>query len=146
MDKLLENPLIVRMVQSVVYSTMIDKVNEEKDYLNECSIDEFIKISELLRDEDVFNYKIIKDLIYNLIYRDDLKIVANMALCNLAYYLDKFDEVDYKHQEYMIQFLSKDYKLENGRFNKYLLKYVFDLIKKNLEKFYPDSKCDLLDI
>jgi len=124
MDKLFENPLIVRMVQTVVFQTMMDKVNEEKDYLNDCSVDEFVKITEMIRDDTEYNHKIIKDIIYNMIYREDLKPVANLVLCNLAYYLDKFDEIDYKHQEYMIQFLTKDYKLEIGRFDKYLLKYI----------------------
>lgn len=146
MDKLFENPLIVRMVQTVVFQTMMDKVNEEKDYLNDCSVDEFVKITEMIRDDTEYNHKIIKDIIYNMIYREDLKPVANLVLCNLAYYLDKFDEIDYKHQEYMIQFLTKDYKLEIGRFDKYLLKYILILIKKNIEKFYTGSKCEMLDI
>lgn len=146
MDKLFENPLIVRMVQTVVFQTMMDKVNEEKDYLNDCSVDEFVKITEMIRDDTEYNHKIIKDIIYNMIYREDLKPVANLVLCNLAYYLDKFDEIDYKHQEYMIQFLTKDYKLEIGRFDKYLLKYILILIKKNIEKFYTGSKCEMLDL
>jgi len=150
MEKIFENTLVVKMLQCVVYDSMMKKVNEEKDYLNECSVDEFVKISELIRDDTEFNYKIIKDLIYNIIYRDDLKIVSNMLLCNLAYYLEKFDEIDYKHQEYMIQFLGKDYFTETkeykGHFNKNLLKYIIELIKINTEKFYPKTKCNLFEI
>lgn len=143
---MLENPVVVRMIQSVVFQSLLEKVEEEKDYLNDCSVDEFVKISELIRDDTEYNYKIIKDLIYNIIYRKDLRIVANLLLCNLAYYLDKFDEIDYKHQSYMVEFLTKILISEEEYFNKHLLKYILELIKKNLDKFYPNSKCEILEL
>ena len=146
MEKLFENPLVVKIIQCTVYDNMMKRVNEDKDYLNECSVDEFVKISELIRDDTEYNYKIIKDLIYNIIYRKDLRVVSNMLLCNLSYYLDKFDEVDYKHQEFMIQSLTKSLTSEEAYFNKYLLKYILELIKKNINKFYPNSKCEILDL
>lgn len=146
MEKLLENPIVVKMFQTIAYDTMMTNLYENKDYLNECSINEFVKITELIRDDDEFNLKIIKDLVYNIIYRKDLKPVCNMILCNLIFYLEKFDEIDYKYHEYMIESFSKDLKSDSPYFSKYLLKYLLELLLKNMKKFKPEVKSDVLDL
>lgn len=144
--KMLENPVVVRMIQSVVFQSMIEKVSEEKDYLNECSIDEFVRISELIRDDDEYSFEILKDIVYNIIEREDLTPVRNLVLCNITYYLEKFDECDYKYQEFMLSFLMTQYKKDVCVFNKNLLKYSLELIKNNLQKFKPECKSEVLTL
>ena len=145
MDNLYNNPLAVKFIQTALFDWSMQQVNLDVDYLNNCSVDEFVKISEMIRNETEFNSKVIKCIVYNMIYRDELKIVSNLLLCNLAYYLDKFDEVDYKCQEFMIEMLVSDVKKEESKFNKLLLKYILELLKENLRKFKPEVNCNVLD-
>lgn len=144
--KMLENPVVVRMIQSVVFQSLLEKVEEEKDYLNNCSIDEFVRISELIRDDEDYSFDILKDIIYNIVEREDLRPVCNLVLANISYYLEKFDECDYKYQEFMLSFLLTQYKKDVCLFNKNLLKYSLELIKNNLQKFKPDCKSEILNM
>jgi len=143
---MLENPVVVRMIQSVVFQSLLEKVEEEKDYLNNCSIDEFVRISELIRDDEDYSFDILKDIIYNIVEREDLRPVCNLVLANISYYLEKFDECDYKYQEFMLSFLLTQYKKDVCLFNKNLLKYSLELIKNNLQKFKPDCKSEILNM
>lgn len=144
--KMLENPVVVRMIQSVVFQSLLEKVEEEKDYLNTCSIDEFVRISELIRDDEDYSFDILKDIIYNIVEREDLRPVCNLVLANISYYLEKFDDYDYKYQEFMLSFLLTQYKKDVCLFNKNLLKYSLELIKNNLQKFKPDCKSEILNM
>lgn len=146
MDNLYNNLLAVKLIQTALLDWSLQQANSDDEYLNNCSVDEFVKISEIIRNETEYNLKIIKCIIYNMIYRDDLKLVSNLLLCNLAYYLDKFDQVDYKCQEFMIQTLMSDVKKEEKKFNQILLKYTIELLKENLKKFKPEVNFNVLDI
>jgi hypothetical protein len=145
-SEMIENPVVVRMIQAVYYQTLINKVKDDKDYLNECSIDDFIKISELIRDSEEPNFTVIRELVFNVIYREDLLPISDLVLCNIGYYLEKFSEFDYKYQDAIGNFLITQFKKEICIFNVYLLKYVLELIKKNVLKFKPESKSELLDV
>lgn len=146
MDHLYNNPLAVKFMQTALLDWSMQQANLDDEYLNNCSIDEFVKISEMVRNETEFNSKLIKSIVYNMIYRDDLKFVSNLLLCNLAYCFDKYDQVDYKCQEYMIQTLISDIKKEDKKFNQILLKYTIELLKENLKKFKPEVNFNVLDI
>jgi hypothetical protein len=146
MENLYNNPLAVKFMQTALLDWSMQQANLDVDYLNNCSIDEFVNISEMIRNETEFNSKIIKCIVYNMIYRDDLKFVSNLLLCNIAYCLDKFDQEDYKCQEFMIETLVSDVKKEEKKFNQILLKYVIELLKTNLNKYKPDVRYNVLDI
>lgn len=146
-SKLLENPTIVKMILSVITETLKEKVNEDTTYLNTCSIDEFVRVSEIIKDDESYSFEVLKDILYNLVKREDLQPVFNMVLCNVCYYLDKFDNVDYKYQDIMKDFLLPKLKnKEEKHINKYLLKYFLVLVKKNIIQFQPDSKNELVGL
>ena len=145
-DKILENPVIVRMIQSTYYQTILNKVNDDKKYLESCSVDEFVKISELIREDDEFKIDILKEIIYYIIYREDLLPYTDLVLCNIGYYFEKFSESPYIQTEYLVTLLINQFKKEICIFNKYLIKYVLGLIRKNLQKFKPEVKSEVLDL
>jgi hypothetical protein len=146
MENLFENKIVVNMIQCVVFNTLLEKVKSDKKYLESCSADEFVKISELIRNDEEFEVDVLKEIIYYIIYREDLLQFSDLVLCNIVYYLEKFTETPYKQADYILTLLINQYKKEICIFNKYLIKYVLELIKKNLQKFKPDVKSEILEM
>ena len=145
--KLLENPTIVKMIQAVITESLKEKVQEDTTYINTCSIDEFVTVSEIIKDDSDYSFDVLKDILYNLVEREDLKPVFNMVLCNVCYYLDKFDNVDYKFCDIMSDFLLPKLKSkEDKHINKNLLKYFLELVQKNLKQFNKESKNELVSL
>jgi hypothetical protein len=145
-NTMLGDPTIVRMIQSVYFQTIMNQVKKDKKYLESCSVDEFVKVSELIRNDEDFEIDILKEIIYYLIYREDLLIFSDLILCNIGYYLEKFTETPYKQADFILTLLLNQYKKEICIFNKYLIKYILELIKKNLQKFKPEVKSEVLEM
>ena len=143
---MLENQTVVKMIQSVVCQTIYEKVQKDKEYLNDCPMDEFVKVSEMIKDDDEPNFKIVKAILSNTIYREDLLPVSDLVLCNLAYFFSKFESEDYKYHTFYLDLLIGQFKKEISIFNLFLLKYILELIKKNLIKFHPDAKSEILEL
>lgn len=146
MDNLFENKVVVNMIQSVVFNGLMEKVKIDKKYLETCSADEFVKISELIRNDEEFEIDILKELVYYVIYREDLLQFTDLILCNIGYYLEKFSETPYIQTEYLVTLFINQFKKEICIFNKFLIKYVLVLIKKNLQKFKPEVKSEVLEL
>jgi len=91
-------------------------------------------------------FKLVKVLLCNCIYREDLLTVSDLILCNLAYFFSKFEGLDYKYHTFYLDLLIGQFKKEISIFNLFLLKYILELIKKNLIKFHPDAKSEILDL
>lgn len=143
---MLENQTVIKMIQSVMSQTIYEKVHKDKDYLNDCTIDEFVQVSAMIKDDDEPNFKLVKVLLCNCIYREDLLPVSDLILCNLAYFFSKFEGLDYKYHTFYLDLLIGQFKKEISIFNLFLLKYILELIKKNLIKFHPDAKSEILDL
>ena len=109
-------------------------------------MDEFVKISDMIKDDTEPDLKIMKVLLSNIIYREDLLPVSDLVLCNIAYVLSKYEGTDYRYHTFFLDLLIGQFKKEISIFNLFLLKYVLELIKKNLQKFKPDATSEILDL
>ncbi len=146
-NNLLENPLVLRMFQSIYTETLKEKVIKDSCFLNICTVDEFVRVSEIIKEDTEYSFDILKDLLSVLLDREDLQPVFNMVLCNVCYYLDKFDNVDYVMSEVMSKLFLPFLKSKEVKYiNRNLLKYFLELVQRNLKQFKSDSKNELINL
>lgn len=122
-DKMLSNPTIVKIIEIVYMKEVFDKVVENKMLVEECNPEEYLKLSQMLRDDtENFHSHIVLQFCKTIL---KYQVYTNFVLHNLFYYLYMWRGTSFVCNTEMIDAL-KNPEIENSVIVEALIQLIED--------------------